>query len=54
MDRCPVEEKQEGRTQVVTVQKKDAVEVACVAVKPIPARELWFEKVWNQFNEMRG
>ena len=54
MNRQPVQENVKGRGQIVTVQKRDEIEVACVAVRPIPERDLWFEKVWNHFNEMRG
>ena len=53
MDRMPVPEDISGRGQVVTARKLDGIEISCVDVKPIPDRELWFEKVWNRFNEIR-
>ena len=54
MNRCPIKEDCKGREQIVTVEKNESVTVACVPVRPIPERDLWFEKVWNQFNEIRG
>ena len=53
MDRTPIPEDISGRGQVVTVRKQGDIEIECVDVKPIPDRELWFEKVWNRFNEIR-
>ena len=53
MDRMPISEDASGRGQVVTVRKQGDIEIKCVDVKPIPDRELWFEKVWNKFNEIR-
>ena len=53
MDRVPVPEDTSGRGQVVTARKLGGIEISCVDVKPIPDRELWFEKVWNRFNEIR-
>ena len=54
MDRCPVSENTAGRERIVTVRKTDGIAVECVDVKPIPGRDLWFEKVWNKYNEIRG
>ena len=53
MDRMPISEDVSGRGQVVTVRKRGSIEISCVDVKPMPERELWFEKVWNRFNEIR-
>ena len=53
MDRVPVPEDISGRGQVVTARKLGGIEISCVDVKPIPDRELWFEKVWNRVNEIR-
>ena len=53
LDRCPVEEKTAGRSQIVTVRKNGSVCVSRVPVRPVPERELWFEKVWNKYNETR-
>ena len=53
MDRVPVPEDTLGRGQVVTARKLGGIEISCVDVKPMPDRELWFEKVWNRFNEIR-
>ena len=54
MDRAPVAENTAGREQIVTVSKCDGVSAECVPVRPIPERDLWFEKVWNKYNEIRG
>jgi succinate dehydrogenase/fumarate reductase flavoprotein subunit len=54
MARCPVEENVRGRGQIVTLRKRETLEVSCVDVRPIPERDLWFERVWNQFNQLRG
>ena len=53
MDRIPIAEDISGRGQVVTVRKRGSIEISCVDVKPMPERELWFEKVWNKYNEIR-
>ena len=54
MDRCPVSENTAGRERIVTVRKTDGIVVDCVDIRPIPGRDLWFEKVWNKYNEIRG
>ena len=54
MDRSPVAENETGRANVVTVKKDDGLSVVCVPVRPIPQRELWFEKAWNKFNHIRS
>ena len=48
MKRLPLPENTEGRALVV-VAGRDGIN--CVPVKPIPERELWFEKAWNKYNE---
>lgn len=53
MDRCPLPENTEGRGQVVVASDG---EISCVPVRPIPERELWFERAWNKYNDriLRG
>ncbi len=48
MDRRPLPENPDGRGQVVVAS---AGEIKCVPVRPIPERELWFERAWNKYNE---
>ena len=48
MDRCPLPENTEGRGQVVVASDG---EIKCVPVRPIPERELWFERAWNKYND---
>lgn len=48
MDRCPLPENTEGRGQVVVASDG---EISCVPVRPIPERELWFERAWNKYND---
>ena len=54
MDRRPIEENAAGRERIVTVSKNGCIGVDCISVRPIPERDLWFEKVWNKYNEIRG
>ena len=54
MDRLPIAENTAGREQIVTVRKDGQIGVDCVDVRPIPDRDLWFERVWNNYNEIRG
>jgi len=57
MDREPVSEKPEGRATIITLKKEAASAKPVfdiVPVRPLPDRNLWFEKVWNEYNEMRG
>ena len=55
MDRLPVAENTDGRTKIVTVNKSESISARCVPVRPIPVdRDLWFEKVWNKYNAIRG
>ena len=48
MDRRPLPENTEGRGQVVVASDG---EISCVPVRPIPDRELWFERAWNKYND---
>ena len=50
----PVPEKKIGRKRVVILQKTNGkICVRQVRVRPLPKRELWFEKVWNSFKKER-
>ncbi len=50
MDRKPVAEDEQGRGQIVTSRKeKGEIILECVPVRPIPTRDLWFERVWNRY-----
>ena len=48
MERQPLPENTEGRSQVVVAT--DGM-IKCIPTRPIPERELWFEKAWNKYNE---
>ena len=48
MERCPIPERTEGREKVVVANGK---EIKCTPVRPIPERELWFERAWNKYNQ---
>lgn len=53
MDRCPVPENTEGRAQVVTAVKRDGeITIECVPVRPMPERDLWFERVWGKYRAL--
>lgn len=53
MDRNPVAEVTEGRSQIVTVTKSGTLNIDCIPVRPIPTeRDLWFEKVWGDFRKL--
>ena len=54
MDRLPIDENQEGRNHIVKIKKDGEISVGYVPVRPLPDRDLWFERVWNKFNEIRG
>lgn len=50
MARNPIPEKQEGRSCILTARKESGkIIIDTRPVRPIPERELWFEKVWNDF-----
>ncbi|MCR5264619.1 MAG: FAD-binding protein, partial [Clostridiales bacterium] len=53
MDRNPEKENEKGKAVAVTAVK-DGVGAAVSSrpVRPIPDRELWFEKVWNEYNKI--
>ena len=48
MDRVPMPENADGRSCVVVAK---AGEITTAPVRPIPERELWFERAWNKYNE---
>ena len=48
MDRYPIPEVTDGREKVVVANVK---EIKCTPVRPIPERELWFERAWNKYNQ---
>ena len=53
MERKPAAENPEGRSMTVTFKKTDGEAVVSLRpVRPIPDRELWFEKVWNEYNRL--
>ena len=54
LERQPVEENASGREKIVTVQKDGELSVVCIPVIPLPDRDLWFERVWNKYNGIRG
>ena len=54
LERQPVEENASGREKIVTVRKDGELSVVCVPVRPLPDRDLWFERVWNKYNGIRG
>lgn len=55
LSRDPVPEKKLGRKRVLVLQKTDGrICVRQESVRPLPKRELWFEKAWAQFNKERG
>ena len=50
MDRCPIPEETSGREKVVTATKSEGeISIACVPVRPLPERDLWFERVWAKY-----
>ena len=48
MDRVPMPENADGRGYAIVA---DSLGIRSVAVRPIPERELWFERAWNKYNE---
>lgn len=52
MDRNPVPENECGREIAVTAKKSDEIEVSVRKVKPIPERDLWFERVWAKYRSL--
>ena len=48
MERLPLSERTEGRDFCVVTSGEHT---ECVPVRPIPERELWFERAWNKYNE---
>ncbi len=55
MARTPKGENEKGRKELLLLQKnEDDFEFTARAVKKIPKRELWFEKVWNEYSDLVG
>jgi len=52
MDRSPVPEDESGRALAVTARKGDGIEVYTREVRPIPERDLWFERVWAKYRTL--
>lgn len=52
MDRNPVPENTDGREKVVTVHKNGGLLIDCIAIRPLPSRDLWFERVWGKYRAM--
>ena len=48
MERKPLPENAEGRCSAVVA---DGIGIRAVPVRPIPDRELWFERAWNKYNQ---
>lgn len=54
LDRKPKAENEEGRKYIVTAKKtENGIQTDRTPVRPIPERELWFEKVWNSCKELQ-
>ena len=54
LDRNPVAENEDGRELVLTAVKSDGVVITGkTPVRPIPERELWFEKAWNSYKQLK-
>ncbi len=54
LDRTPVKENVAGREKVLTLKKEgDELIVSDRARRPLPERDLWFEKVWNEYKRIR-
>ncbi len=51
LERKPVAENEEGRKKVLVLKKDGEIGITETPVKPIPERDLWFEKVWNEFRK---
>lgn len=53
MDRQPLEENETGRKELVVMKKSDGkIRMEIKTVKQIPERNLWFEKVWNEYDKL--
>ena len=54
LDRNPVAEAEAGRGLVLTAVKSDGkIKTGKTPVRPIPKRELWFEKAWNTYKQIK-
>jgi hypothetical protein len=52
MDRQPVPEETSGRSTVVTVCKTGGIKVDTTPIRPLPDRDLWFERVWGKYRAL--
>ena len=53
MKRDPVPENEIGRSHVLVLKKTDGkITVGEQPVKPIPERDLWFERVWGEYRNL--
>ena len=52
MDRQPVPEETSGRSTVVTVCKNGGIKVDTTPIRPLPDRDLWFERVWGKYRAL--
>ena len=52
MDREPVAEDASGRGIVVTVRKDGGIKVDTTPIRPLPDRDLWFERVWGKYRAL--
>ena len=52
MDREPVAEDASGRGIVVTVSKDNGIKVGTTPIRPLPDRDLWFERVWGKYRAL--
>lgn len=54
LDRNPVAENEEGRKFVVIAADRNGeIKAGITPVRPIPERELWFEKAWNSYKQIK-
>ncbi len=54
LERKPKAEDVEGRKYIVTAKKtENGIQTGRSPVRPIPERELWFEKVWNSCKDLQ-
>ena len=52
LERKPMPENECGRKEIIVMKKVGGqIQTEIKAVKPIPERNLWFEKVWNEYNK---
>lgn len=55
LDRSPVKENEIGRNKILLTELlNNGIKTADRDRKPIPQRDLWFEKVWNEYKKIRN